>query len=105
MAFITAVFIFYISSLSFPPNFATGFYYTSIIYHAGIFFIFSFFLFLSGKFEIKFIFITLLIALLYASLDELHQLFVPGRAADIIDFAVDSVGIFFSLLASRFIKI
>jgi VanZ family protein len=37
--------------------------------------------------------ICLLIGLMYAALDELHQLFIPKRECRIYDFAADSVGI------------
>ena len=36
--------------------------------------------------------IALVISLLYASLDEIHQSFVPGRAAQLRDVGVDAIG-------------
>lgn len=36
---------------------------------------------------------TLIIAVIYAALDEYHQNFVPGRAAELKDVFVDSLGI------------
>ena len=36
---------------------------------------------------------TLLIAVIYAALDEYHQSFVPGRTAELKDVFVDSLGI------------
>ncbi|MEW9677616.1 VanZ family protein [Lentibacillus sp. L22] len=36
--------------------------------------------------------IALIICVLYASSDELHQLFVPGRSAEVRDVLIDSVG-------------
>ncbi|MCX6151698.1 MAG: VanZ family protein [Ignavibacteriales bacterium] len=35
---------------------------------------------------------TLLTAILYGSIDEIHQLFIPGRACDIRDLTADSIG-------------
>lgn len=35
---------------------------------------------------------TLLICILYASSDEIHQIFVPGRSAQIKDIFIDSAG-------------
>lgn len=35
---------------------------------------------------------TLLIAAVYASLDEIHQIFVPGRGPSVRDVAIDTVG-------------
>ena len=46
----------------------------------------------------KFIFIGVIIALVYAVSDEFHQLFVPGRACSFSDFLVDSAGIFLATL-------
>ncbi|TDO84329.1 VanZ family protein [Halanaerobium saccharolyticum] len=39
------------------------------------------------------IFYTLLIAVIYAALDEYHQSFVPGRAAELKDIFTDTLGI------------
>ena len=36
--------------------------------------------------------VTVLICSLYGASDELHQLFVPGRDADPVDWVVDTVG-------------
>jgi VanZ family protein len=93
-----AIFIFYISSLSFekgspgPP-----WEFKSFIYHFGIFFLLAFFLSISlakGKCKNKtLIFIAVLISLMYAASDEIHQYFVPNRACTIEDFLTNSAGI------------
>ncbi len=44
---------------------------------------------------------TLVIGALYAVMDELHQLFVPYRVADIADWVADTIGISLSLPISR----
>jgi|LJSS01.1.fsa_nt_gb VanZ family protein len=44
---------------------------------------------------------TLLLGAVYAALDELHQLFVPYRIADPVDWAADLVGLSLSLPVSR----
>jgi len=36
--------------------------------------------------------VTLLLILFYGALDELHQMLVPGRIADITDWIADSIG-------------
>ena len=41
--------------------------------------------------------IALVISLLYACLDEVHQSFVPGRAAQIQDVGVDAIGFVLSI--------
>lgn len=42
--------------------------------------------------------LVLVIGIFYALLDEIHQLFVPGRVCDFTDWLADSLGIAFSLL-------
>ena len=37
--------------------------------------------------------LTLFIGIPYAALDEIHQLYVPGRNCDIIDFIMDALGL------------
>src|SRR5699024_616373 len=44
------------------------------------------------------IFFTLMISLLYAVGDELHQLFIPGRSAEVRDVLIDVCGAAFGLL-------
>ncbi len=45
---------------------------------------------------------TLLFVLTYAALDELHQLFIPGRDCDLLDWMSDASGV---LLGLGFVKI
>ncbi len=45
---------------------------------------------------------TLIFVLTYAGLDEFHQLFIPGRDCDILDWLSDASGV---LLGLAFIKI
>ena len=45
---------------------------------------------------------TLIVILTYAGLDEIHQLFIPGRDCDILDWLADSSGV---LLGLAFVKI
>ena len=97
LAVIVAVAIFYVSSLQFPPNPFPQFSLTSLMYHAGIFFLLTLFLLLSGRFSKDFIFVVLLVSFAYAGLDELHQFFVPNRVADIFDFGKDAAGSLVSL--------
>ena len=42
--------------------------------------------------DIKAILIALLIAILYACSDEIHQLFVPGRSGELLDILIDTIG-------------
>lgn len=36
---------------------------------------------------------TLILSVLYATTDEIHQLFIPGRSGKMIDVLIDSIGI------------
>ena len=94
-----AVLIFYVSSLSFTTTPGPEFPLKSYFYHFVIFFIFSFFLFISvfkgningsNRLTIFFVFVF---AVYYALLDEIHQLYVPLRTFSILDIMTDSVGI------------
>lgn len=49
-------------------------------------------------------FFTFIIGVVYGALDEIHQLFVDGREADIIDFYADTIGIFVSLVLYYIMK-
>jgi VanZ family protein len=94
--FVTLALIFYVSSLVFPPT-VPGFSYTSILYHFSIFAVLIFFLLSAGNFNRKYAILALLVAISYAGLDELHQLFVPNRVCDWFDFFTDTAGIFSGL--------
>lgn len=97
---ILAVTIFYLSSLSSPPS--PKKINLSFIYHILIFFYLSFFLFLSingdRKIKLRYLIITLVIAVLYAASDEIHQAFVPYRSCTLTDFLTNTSGIFASLI-------
>lgn len=80
---------------------ASGFNF-SIAYHFTIFFLFSFFLLISikgnKKLKSNHLFITLAISILYAFLDEYHQMFVPLRNSSIVDVLTNTIGIFSSMI-------
>ena len=94
-----AIIIFYMSSLTFPPGPPTGFNWKPIAYHFYAFLFFTAFLLISltkGKYKIKLIILSIIIAILYGISDEIHQFFVPGRASSIKDVLIDSTGILFA---------
>jgi VanZ family protein len=97
-----AVFIFIMSSIDFSSTIPSGgFSWKSMTYHFSAFFIFSFFLFHSSYFQNnknKNIVLGLVIAMAYAILDEVHQIFVPGRFYSIFDIFTDWVGVFFAYI-------
>lgn len=40
----------------------------------------------------KYLFISIIICIIYATSDELHQLFVPGRSYQLLDILIDTLG-------------
>ena len=49
---------------------------------------------IKGKLEMKyFIFVAILISIIYATTDEIHQSFIPGRTPALTDVMIDSIGI------------
>ena len=50
-------------------------------------------------------FVALIICVLYASTDELHQYFVPGRVGTWSDVLIDSLGIFLGIMIYRAMSI
>jgi VanZ family protein len=80
------------------------------IEHFGAYGLLSVFLYLNLSFQNKIkIFnkfpatFTVLIASLYGLLDELHQLFVPGRSAEFLDWFADFSGSLIAVLIVRFL--
>ena len=47
--------------------------------------------------------VAILICLVYGVVDELHQMFVPGRLADTLDWLADSTGTIFGVLFLNFL--
>ena len=91
--------IFYLSSITFAPSTST-YAWKAFAYHFYAFLFLSAFLHISlskGKTK-KYFFPAILILILYAISDEVHQLFVPGRACTILDILVDLTGILFASL-------
>lgn len=96
IAIIIASIIFYLSSIP-SSGYPGGLGILTKIYHILVFFLLSFFLIITivrGKQNNKyFIFIAILISMLYATSDEIHQYFVPGRTPAFTDVMMDSIGI------------
>ena len=89
-----AIAIFYISSRTFQSVSASGLNIVPTAYHILAFFFFSLLLLISIRGKRKaFLFLGIILALLYAISDEIHQLFVPGRNGSVFDVFLDSIGI------------
>ncbi|MCX7797492.1 MAG: VanZ family protein [Melioribacter sp.] len=87
--------------------------YQDKVEHFFAYLILAFFLMLSLHFQKKnmhiskksFLF-TIIFLLIYATIDELHQIYVPGRYCDFIDWLADmSGGIFGVVLSYYFVKV
>ena len=92
--------IFYFSSI--PGGGSEGNIWISRTYHFAIFFLFSFFFFVTikGNKEIKtkHILIVIIISIVHGISDEVHQLFVPLRYFSIKDILTNTLGIFSSMI-------
>lgn len=61
--------------------------------HSGVFFILGVFTYISFRYNFTKVFVfSLLFCMLYALSDEVHQLFVSGRAFELIDLTLDFIG-------------
>jgi VanZ family protein len=104
-AILWALVIFLSSSLPSSAIPDIGIFHYDKAIHAAIFFVFTWFLYRalthtrSHPFLIRHARpLAWLIAAGYGALDEMHQLFVPGRSSDIADFAADAIGVSLCLL-------
>lgn len=110
-----AIEIFYISSIPAPPTGPVGWEIVPVAYHFIVFFLLSFFLFVSiSRIDITTKFwvslenerrelvtkaiLILSLSAFYAMTDEYHQLFVPGRVCSFGDFMIDFAGICFGVI-------
>ena len=95
ISLLIAIFIFYISSLSFISG-SPGpeFELKPIIYHFFIFFFLTFFLviFLTQGKKKELLFLGIILVFTYAVTDEIHQFFVPNRSCSFFDIFIDSLG-------------
>ena len=100
MTILIVIEIFYFSTLQGGTG-IEGNVWIPRVYHFTIFFLLSFFIFITikgkEKIRLKYILIALVFSIMYAILDEIHQMFVPLRDASIKDILVDTLGIFSSL--------
>lgn len=101
---ILGITIFYVSSIQFKTYSKTT-NDLSAIYHFGIFLVFSFFLLVSSTKRKRkdLLFLAVSIAILYGILDEIHQLYVPGRSFTLEDIFLDSLGVLIALALYSFL--
>lgn len=48
--------------------------------------------------------LTFIVSSIYAVSDEVHQIFIPGRAGQLIDFLIDALGIVIAIIVYQLIK-
>lgn len=71
---------------------------TDKLFHVAMFFILCWLSFRAFKYQISepaskmSLYLALVVTILYGFFDEFHQLYVPGRSADLFDMAADAVG-------------
>ena len=97
---IIAVVIFKISSMTFEAS-QGGTNIKALAYHFFAFVFLAMFLFISTINNKKLpviIFTAVLLSVLYAISDELHQAFVPGRFLSLGDVFIDTLGIFYAFM-------
>lgn len=102
------IIIFILTSL--PGNVALDMHVSDKIEHFGAYGLLSVLLYSTLYFQKRYkIFnsypatFTLLLSSFYGMADELHQLFVPGRSADVLDWAADFIGSLLAVIITRFI--
>ena len=92
------ILIFYLSSFSYIPSvesvIAKGFFIPNYIKHGIEYFVLGILLIRAGKkSEFKnYFLISIIIIGIYGLSDEFHQIFVPGREFDLIDWVSDIIG-------------
>lgn len=99
-----AVLIFLISSIPSLHTPTLGIAFGDKLIHTGEYTVFGYLLMRSGYFlsvPIGYIGVT---GILYGALDEIHQLWVPGRHADGWDFLADAVGVMLGIFVRGYLK-
>ena len=102
--------IFILTSL--PSNSVPHFALNDKIKHFTAYFVLSIFLALTLKFQSKFkkiqkefVKFAVIISVTYSTFDELHQIFIPGRDAEILDWLANLLGLMLGLfIVKRFLN-
>ncbi|MCS7054372.1 MAG: VanZ family protein [Ignavibacterium sp.] len=78
------------------------------IEHIIAYFVLSFFIYFNFYYQDRHLILrkysflfTILFASLYGAVDELHQLFIPGRSCDFLDWVADFIGVIIGSLSAR----
>ena len=80
--------------------------------HTGAFFVLGFLMVFTFSIQSRYRllneragFFMLFAGLLYAAMDEIHQAYIPGRSADILDFVADGIGLVLGLALFILLKV
>jgi len=101
-----AILIFYMSSISFPPD-KPGIRFSDKVLHTAEFLALSFLLFraiYNSKYRKAAYWFAILLTILYGISDELHQILTPQRVFDIYDVLFNSLGASLVFILSYFPK-
>jgi len=101
--------IFFLSSISYPPQPLPLKFYAPVIEHIIEYAILGFLLSVAikpknEKMQRWAIFWAIMIATIYGITDEIHQLFVPGRTASVFDASLDCIGAVIGSLFKSLLK-
>lgn len=106
--FIYWIVLFILTSL--PSGMAITTDVSDKINHFGAYGLLSVFLYSTLYFQNKFSILkkypalfTVLIASVYGALDEIHQMYVPGRSAEFLDWIADFTGSIVAVLITRYL--
>jgi VanZ family protein len=104
-------FIFLISSVESIPHMQTIFISTDKLAHTIEFFVFCWFCWRAMYFQDTFsllkrwsLFFAFIFTCIFGYLDEVHQLFVPGRSYEYLDMLADATGALLCIVIITFMK-
>jgi len=111
-AIAVAMIIFYVSSLEDIDLPLDEISFNDLIFHFIAYFIFGLSLMMAAypwrmkrPYPVSTMVILIIIGVVYAASDEIHQFFVPGRTCTFSDFLADSAGVVTSILVgNRYIR-
>jgi uncharacterized membrane protein YozB (DUF420 family) len=104
ITFFIAILIFYMSSLTFASSGEKSFSAKPIVYHIGIYFFLASFLLIAINNK-KLIPLVIAVSIFYGITDEIHQHFVPSRAATLLDLFYNTTGILAAAVFNLTIKL
>ena len=104
LTIIIAIIIIIMSSIPFETaqSFTHVTTFKSVLYHFSIFFLLAIFFLMS--FDSSKSLFSMVFLILFGILDEIHQIFTPGRSCSTADFVIDFTGILFAYFIYNEVK-